>query len=109
MGPGSYNLSFPQKSTQPSFSFGYKESSIFLGYNPNGEKNDNNMSLPKIEKKTNKDEEKTKKIENLKKLAKSKAKRSLSDLRMRNDGPGPGFYQPNYSNLIDGPKIKYNK
>jgi len=33
-------------------------------------------------------------------------KRSLSTERQRENYPGPGFYQLNYPNMIDGPKIR---
>lgn len=90
--------------------------------NENGEKNekiDNNDERKEKKEKSENIEKKiieTNEIKHIpknlknKKIPKKKKNtmigRSLSPSGSRNEGPGPGFYQPNYANMINGPAIK---
>lgn len=107
----------------PSFSFGYKESFSMFGVKEEPKETsiiqnneDNSSNLPSVHQPIQKEEprKKTKRnkpIKDLKKEKKipkiSKETRAHSTDRIRDCSPGPGFYQPNYVNMIDGPKIRY--
>lgn len=107
----------------PSFSFGYKESFSNFGVKEEPKeasliKNTEDISsnLPSVHQAIQKEEPKKKaklrkQIKDLKKEKKnpkiSKEIRAHSTDRIRDCSPGPGFYQPNYVNMIDGPKIRY--
>ena len=105
-----YNPRYPSKIATPSFSFGYKESSISFEKKEKLVQNlNNNVESPQ------KDSDPSKKIKNLKKskeknkniLHLKKNKKSLSTEKLRENYPGPGSYQPNYVNMLDGPKIRF--
>ena len=77
---------------------------------------DNSSNLPSVHQPFQKEEPRkkakpNKPIKDLKKEKKipkiSKETRAHSTDRIRDCFPGPGFYEPNYANMIDGPKIRY--